>query len=143
MFFFRFFPFPSLPFSLTRKLADLISTKLHCVSYLYTVAPTARIRNCTLPSPSHSFSPLPRSRNQCGRYIAPACTHMGTVITVYRATTFNSFRLVYAGKNLPIFFSFSNAAFRAYARITRQRARMVAGETERGLAAHATCTRLY
>lgn len=37
--------------SLTRKLADPISTKLHCVSYLHAVASIYSVRNCTLPSP--------------------------------------------------------------------------------------------
>lgn len=42
---------PSVSLSLTRKLADPISTKLHCVSYLHAVASIYSVRNCTLPSP--------------------------------------------------------------------------------------------
>lgn len=47
-----------LRLSLTRKLADPISTKLHCVSYLHAVASIYSVRNCTLPSPFPFTSPM-------------------------------------------------------------------------------------
>lgn len=59
----------SFRFSLTRKFADPIFTKLHCVSHLHAVALTYSVRNCTLPSVLSLFIA------RCNRYFIPTCTN--------------------------------------------------------------------
>jgi len=66
--------------SLTRKLTDPISTKLHCVSYLYAVASIYSVRNCTLPSPFPFTS-------RCIQYFTSTCSSAPPSIPIHLADT--------------------------------------------------------